>query len=138
MRVCFLLITILLGGLIVSGQILKRDTLILEDGLSYWKGMEIQVGVGTDQSTRNYKTLYIGTKWAAKNNLTAEWTRRKLKVSGFLKVTMDRGYGPIDQYILVMNAGNKKKVYCDIEEAQSNGEIVEKREPTIGPPPPIN
>lgn len=106
------------------GQTSKRNSLTLEDGLSYWKGMEIQVGVGTEQSTRNYKTLYIGTKWIAKNNLTAEWNKRKLKVAGFQKVTMDSGYGSIDQYILIRSASNKLKVFCDIEEAQSNGEIV--------------
>jgi hypothetical protein len=138
MKVYFLLTAIMLSGLFVAGQTLKRDTLTLEDGLTYWKGMEIQVGVGTDQSTRNYKSLYIGSKWTDKKNLTVDWNKRKLKVTGFQHVKMDRGYGPIDQYVLVMNAGKKIKVFCDIEEAQSNGEIVEIREGTIGPPPAAN
>jgi hypothetical protein len=138
MKVYFLLAAIILYSLAVTGQTMKRDTLTLEDGLTYWKGMEIQVGVGTDRSTKNYKDLYVGSKWSAKKNLTADWTGRKLKVVGFQKVTMNLGYGPIDQYILVLDAGNKMKVLCNIEEAQSNGEIVEKREGTIDPPPAVN
>ena len=128
----------MLCGFTVTAQTLKRDTLTLEDGLTYWKGMDIQIGIGTDQFTKNYKSLYIGTKWTGKKNLKADWNKRKLKVEGFQMATMNRGYGPIDQYILVLDAGNKVKVFCDIEEAQSNGEIVEKREGSIEPPPPAN
>jgi hypothetical protein len=135
MKDYYLLAVIMLCTLTVSSQTLKGDTLTLEDGLTYWKGMEVQVGVGTDEPAGKYKSLYIGSKWTAKNNLNADWKNRKMKVAGFQNVTMNRGYGPIDQYILVLNAGKKIKVFCDIEEAQSNGEIVENREGTVGPPP---
>jgi hypothetical protein len=138
MKYYYLLTVIMLYSLTVTSQTLKEDTLTLEDGLTYWKGMEIQVGIGTDQPTGKYKSLYIGSKWSAKNNLSADWKKRKLKVIGFQNVTMNRGYGPIDQYILVLDAGKRIKVFCDIEEAQGNGEIVEKREGSIGPPPAIN
>ncbi len=118
-----LLLFLLLPVLCKAQKNLDSDTLKLTSGYQFVKGDDLNLGVGSNASTKGFNFIYTSpvSMMASKIELGAGWAGMKMKIDGF---KLYHGKKTGDKYYIVLRGGNIVKYWCDIEPAIQAKEVI--------------
>jgi hypothetical protein len=110
----------------VSAQtsiIVKGDTIVLTNGARFWLGEEITLGIGSSPD-KTFSYIYdpVIHRITKRGLLSADYSGKKATIKKFQR---DGAYkGGYSYNILVLDFGDPRRFWCDVQGALDNHEIL--------------
>ncbi len=104
---------------------ISHDTLYLANGLTFVVGDDLHFGLGSNAATKGFNFVYTSPmSLSGQLFLDAGWAGRKMKIKNFKKLGTRRTG---DKFYIILGGGNIVNYWCEIDQALSQGEVVDDR-----------